>query len=147
MVWLGTKEQVVETTQKLHERYLHIFNDLLDLKWRKAWVTPWFMAQEGIAGVAADEVTGTTDYEAPLPYRGAEGEWLEFQNVSINGEKYPNGFNVKSQSGEKLWSGCSGVGLERWTAVFLAQHGLDPEKWPAEVKKRFGKMPKQVKFL
>jgi len=147
LVWLGTKEQVVETTQKLHERYLHIFNDLLDLKWRKAWVTPWFMAQEGIAGVAADEVTGTTDYEAPLPYRGAEGEWLEFQNVSINGEKYPNGFNVKSQSGEKLWSGCSGVGLERWTAVFLAQHGLDPEKWPAEVKKRFGKMPKQVKFL
>jgi len=39
------------------------------------------------------------------------------------------------------------VGLERWTAAFLAQHGLDPENWPPEMKKRFGKMPKQVKFL
>ncbi|WNY27584.1 serine--tRNA ligase [Methanolapillus ohkumae] len=147
LVWIGTKEQVVETTQKLHERYMHIFNDILDLKWRKAWVTPWFMAQEGIAGIAADEVTGTTDYEAPLPYRGKDGEWLEFQNVSINGDKYPSGFNVKCQTGEQLWSGCSGVGLERWTATFLAQHGLDPDNWPAEFKKRFGEMPKIVKFL
>ncbi|WNY25392.1 serine--tRNA ligase [Methanolapillus millepedarum] len=147
LVWLGTKEQVVETTQKLHERYMHIFNDILDLKWRKAWVTPWFMAQEGLAGIAADEVTGTTDYEAPLPYRGKDGEWLEFQNVSINGEKYPEGFNVKCQTGEPLWSGCSGVGLERWTATFLAQHGLDPENWPEEFKKRFGEMPKIVKFM
>ena len=65
---------------------------------------------------------------------GRIGEWLEFQNVSINGDKYPKGFNVKLQSGEELWSGCSGVGLERWAAVFLAQKGLDPANWPEEFR-------------
>ena len=108
-----------------NERYMHIFNDILDIEWRKARVTPWFMAQEGLLGLAEENTAGTTDYEACLPYRGKNGEWLEFQNVSINGDKYPKGFNVKLQSGEELWSGCSGVGLERWAAVFLAQKGLD----------------------
>lgn len=147
IVWLGTKEQVVATAKELHEKYMHIFNDILDLEWRKAWVTPWFMAQEGLTGLSEQGEAGTTDYEATLPYRGEDGEWLEFQNVSINGNKYPSGFNVKCQSGEELWSGCSGVGLERWASAFFAQKGLDPENWPEEFRKRVGEMPEGIHFL
>jgi seryl-tRNA synthetase len=147
IVWLGSKQQVIDCANELHDRYMHIFNDILELEWRKAWVTPWFMAQEGLTGVSEEQEAGTTDYEAPLPYRGEDGEWLEFQNVSVNGNKYPSGFNVKAQSGEELWSGCSGVGLERWTSAFLAQKGLDPENWPAEFRKRFGTMPEGISFL
>ncbi|MDK2892737.1 serine--tRNA ligase [Methanohalophilus sp.] len=147
IVWLGNKQQTIEAANELHERYMHIFNEILELEWRKAWVTPWFMAQEGLEGIAEEREAGTTDYEAPLPYRGEDGEWLEFQNVSINGNKYPSGFNVKSQSGEELWSGCSGVGLERWTSVFLAQKGLNPENWPEEFRKRIGEMPEGISFL
>lgn len=147
LVWIGKPDQVVGIADMLHEKYMKIFTDILELKWRKAWVTPWFMAQEGLVGLAAEKRVGTTDYEAPLPYRGKEGEWLEFQNLSINGDKYPSGFNVKLQSGEEIWSGCSGVGLERWTAVFLAQYGLDEENWPESLKNRIGKMPTGVKFL
>ncbi|TFH04444.1 MAG: serine--tRNA ligase, partial [Methanosarcina sp.] len=102
---------------------------------------------EGLLGLAEENTVGTTDYEACLPYRGENGDWLEFQNVSINGDKYPKGFNVKLQSGEELWSGCSGVGLERWAAVFLAQKGLDPESWPEEFRKRIGELPEGIRFL
>ncbi len=147
ILWVGTKEQVIKTANELHDRYMHIFNEILDLEWRKAWVTPWFMAQEGLAGVAEQTETGTTDYEAVLPYRGEDAEWLEFQNVSVNGNKYPSGFNVKCQSGEELWSGCSGVGLERWSSAFFAQKGLDPENWPEEFRKRVGKIPEGIRFL
>ncbi len=147
IVWLGTKEQVIEAASKLHERYMHIFNEILELEWRKAWVTPWFMAQEGLTGLSEQREAGTTDYEAPLPYRGEDGEWLEFQNVSINGNKYPSGFNVKCQSGDELWSGCSGVGLERWASAFFAQKGLDPGNWPEEFRKRAGKLPEGIPFL
>ncbi|CAD7776839.1 Type-2 serine--tRNA ligase [Candidatus Methanoperedenaceae archaeon GB50] len=87
---------------------------------------------------------GTIDYEAIMPYRN---EWLEFQNLSVNGDKYPKGFNVKSQSGKPLWSGCSGIGLERWASVFLAQKGLEIDEWPPAVRKRYGKRPKGIKFL
>jgi len=31
------------------------------------------------------------------------------------------GFNVKSQSNKELWSGCSGIELERWASAFYAK--------------------------
>ncbi len=144
IVWLGTREQTLEEAEKLKECYKHIFEDILELHWRMAWVTPWFMAQEGKTGLAEMAGAGTVDYEALLPYNG---NWIEFQNLSVNGEKYPKGFTVKSQSGDPLWSGCSGVGLERWAAAFLSQNGLNPENWPEAFRKSFGEMPKGIKFL
>lgn len=147
IIWVGTENQVISIADELHEKYKYIFNEILELKWRKAWVTPWFMAQEGILGLSEVSKVGTTDYEAPLPYRGIDSEWLEFQNLSINGEKYPNGFNVKLQNGTTLWSGCSGVGFERWASVFLAQHSLDISNWPEKFVEYFGKFPQDIQFL
>lgn len=147
LVWLGTPEQVKAHAEELKEVYRHIFEDILDLQWRMAWVTPWFMAQEGMTGTTGRADVGTIDYEAMLPYRGEDAEWLEFQNQSIAGEKYPKGFNVKSQSGEELWSGCSGIGLERWASAFLAQNGLDPQDWPEEMRRRVGELPGVFRFL
>jgi len=144
IVWLGTKEQVLAEKEKLTACYKHIFEDILELRWRTAWVTPWFMAQEGKTGLSEMTGAGTVDYEAVLPYNG---NWIEFQNLSVNGEKYPKGFTVKAQSGEPLWSGCSGVGLERWASAFLSQKGLDPSNWPEELRTRFGEMPKGIRFL
>ncbi len=144
IVWMGTQDQVKEEAEKLKECYTKIFEEILELRWRMAWVTPWFMAQEGKSGLSEMTGAGTVDYEALLPYNG---DWIEFQNLSINGDKYPRGFNVKAQSNEQLWSGCSGVGLERWTSAFLGQKGLDPENWPEAFRKRFGEMPKGIRFL
>ena len=148
IVWIGTPEQVVEESKLLQRCYKHIFNVILDLEWRMAWVTPWFMAQEGMIGLAGDIRVGTIDYEAYMPYRGnrESSEWLEFQNLSVNGDKYPKGFNIKAQKGE-LWSGCSGVGLQRWASAFLAQKGFDPENWPKKFVKLIDNLPDVIKFL
>jgi seryl-tRNA synthetase len=83
-----------------------------------------------------------------MPYRGdrENSEWLEFQNLSIVGERYIKVFNIKGQK-SKLWSGCSGIGLERWTAAFLAQKTLDPENWPEGFKECLSKAPRGIKFL
>lgn len=54
---------------------------------------------------------------------------------------------MKSQKGTELWSGCTGIGMERWLATFTAQKGLDKEKWPKEFVKRFGEVPTEIKFL
>lgn len=148
VLWLGTAGQTIEIADQLHESYHRVFEDILELEWRSARVTPWFMAQEGMigseAGCGCGGRIGTTDYEAYLPYSGS---WLEFQNVSINGDKYPKGFNVKIQSGTECWSGCSGIGLERWTAAFLAQKGLDYGNWPETVARLVGEPKNLFKFL
>jgi seryl-tRNA synthetase len=156
IVWLGTAEQTVAMADRLHEAYHHVFEEILELEWRCAKVTPWFMAQEGMVDTGkipqtveggacgCGERVGTTDYEAYLPY---SDNWLEFQNVSINGDKYPKGFNVKIQSGADCWSGCSGIGLERWTAAFLAQKGLDMANWPDNMKKLVGEPNEIFRFM
>jgi len=144
LVWIGTKQQVIEHATLLQEKYRGIFDSILEIEWREAWVTPWFMAQEGKGGLAEVREVGTVDYEAVLPY---SGKWLEFQNVSVNGDKYPKGFSVKLQSGEELWSGCSGVGLERWAAVFLGQKGFDFDKWPEKFRSIIGELPEVFRFL
>ncbi len=147
-VYIGTKEQLLKLRDKMLERYKHVFNNILDLDWRMAWVTPWYMQQAGKVGDTETQDTGTIDFEAYMPYRGdrKKSEWLEFQNLSILGDKYIKAFNIKAQKSE-LWSGCSGIGLERWTTAFLAQKGLDPDKWPAGFKKYLKELPKGIEFL
>jgi seryl-tRNA synthetase len=147
-VYIGTKEQLLDLREKLISRYKHVFNNVFDLEWRMAWVTPWYMQQAGKLGETGTQDTGTIDFEAYMPYRGERknSEWLEFQNLSILGDKYIAAFNIKTQKSE-LWSGCSGIGLERWTTAFLAQKGLDPDKWPDGFRKYLKDLPKGFEFL
>jgi len=149
-VYLGTPEQMVRLREQLMERYAKVFNEILELEWRTAWVTPFYLQQSGGAGTEddAEKVKGTVDFEAYLPYRGSreEVEWLEFQNLSIVGERYTRAFTIRSPK-SVLWSGCSGIGLERWMTAFLAQKGLDPEGWPKRFYEFAGKVPAPVHFL
>ncbi len=148
-VYIGTREHLLDLREKLLERYKNVFNNIFDIEWRMAWVTPWYMQQAGkIGDTNTQQDTGTIDFEAYMPYRGSrkESEWLEFQNLSILGDKYIKTFNIKSQKSE-LWSGCSGIGLERWAIAFLAQKGLDPKKWPTGFKSYLKELPKGIEFL
>jgi seryl-tRNA synthetase len=147
-VYIGTREQLLKIREDLLECYKHVFNDIFDLEWRMAWVTPWYMQQAGKIDNEITYDTGTIDFEAYMPYRGDRktSEWLEFQNLSILGDKYIKSFNIKAQKSE-LWSGCSGIGLERWTTVFLAQKGLNPNNWPKGFRKYLDKLPEGIEFL
>lgn len=149
-VYVGTPEQLVELRERLLERYAHVFDRVLDLEWRTAWVTPFYMQQSGGVGVEDNQarVKGTIDFEAYLPYRGTReaSEWLEFQNLSIVGDKYTKAFTIRGQRAE-LWSGCSGIGLERWLIAFLSQKGLDPDGWPEGFRRYAGTLPADIRFL
>ncbi len=153
-VYIGTMDHLVELREALIDLYKRVFNEILELEWRMAWVSPFYLQQAGMAGGEEEEAPvpderreGTIDFEAYLPYRGTreESEWLEFQNLSILGDIYTTAFNIKAQRHE-LVSGCSGIGLERWTAVFLAQKGLDPAGWPDGFKAFLPDLPKGFTF-
>ena len=147
-VYIGTREQLLSLREEFLKRYKHVFNDIFDLEWQMAWVTPWYMQQAGKIGDESSQDTGTIDFEAYMPYRGSrkDSEWLEFQNLSILGDKYITAFNIKAQKSQ-LWSGCSGIGLERWTTAFLAQKGLDPDRWPEGFRTYMNSVPKGIEFL
>ncbi len=152
-VYIGTPEMLNELKEKMIERYKFIFNEILELEWRMADVVPFYMQHAGETETEKEDNVfwkGTIDFEAYLPYRGTreESEWLEFQNLSIVGSKYTSAFNIKTQKGD-LWSGCTGIGLERWVVAFLAQHGFNYDDWPEKFKKYVKKedIEKEIKFL
>jgi len=113
-------------------------DQVLEIEWRMAWVTPWFYEQSGAIheskeGIIDINRPGTVDFEAWLPYRGEREEdrnWLEIGNISIHGTKFTEPFKIKHNKGETLWSGCSGFGSERWLVALLAQKGFDVDDWP-----------------
>ncbi len=146
-IYIGTKEQLLTLKEDLIERYTHVFQNILDLEWRMAKVAPFYMQQSGHGDEDGEEDLGTIDFEAYMPYRGDrnDSKWLEFQNLSIF-KKYTKAFNIKAQS-KDLYSGCSGIGLERWSAAFLAQKGLDPNNWPSKFNKICGNLPKGLNLL
>jgi len=147
ILYIGNREQLLNLRKQLIERYSYVFNNVLDLEWRMATVAPFYLQQAGITSDAEAADCGTIDFEAWVPYKGNRDQaWLEFQNISIVGEKYTDAFNIKGQKME-LWSGCSGIGLERWMVAFLAQKGLDPSSWPDGFSKYCPSIPKMTEFL
>lgn len=147
-LFVGTKEQVIKTWQTLKEAYIKFYDGVLDMEMKVAKVTPWWMAHAGVTTESGTPEIGTFDFDFYLPYRGdREKEWLEVQNVSSNGDKYPAAWNVKEKNQEFLWSGCAGASMERIVVAFLAQKGLDHKNWPKEVRERFEKKIKGIKTL
>jgi len=149
VVWLGTKEQVIDIRNALLERYEYFMDKVLDLEWRWAWVTPWFLVHAGETKEMEEKVDidqpGTIDFEAYLPYKGPRDNpksWLEIGNISIHGAKYTKVFKIKHAAGKVLCTGCSGFGVERWVLAFLAQKGFDRKEWPPLVREYIEKVPK-----
>jgi seryl-tRNA synthetase len=147
-LYVGTKEQVVKIWKDLKDVLIKFYDEVLDLEIKVANVTPWWMAHVGIKTESRDSDIGTFDFDAYLPYRGDRNrEWLEIQNNSSNGDKYPKSFNVRGKSQEYLWSGCAGASFQRIIVAFLAQKGFNFKDWPREVRGRFEKKIKDIKRL
>lgn len=147
-MFIGTKQQVIETWQKLKDAFRKFYDEVLDIETNIIRVTPWWMVHEGIRSEKTTEEIGTFDFETYLPYRGdRKEEWLEVGNVSSNGDKYPVAWNVKSRKQEYLWSGCGGTSFERIIVSFLAQKGLEQENWPEKVRKKYEEKIKKINSL
>ena len=150
-LFIGSPEQTKKIGGEVREKMRQIFADVLDLEVREARVMPWWLQQshkEEEMDAEEELVVGTIDFEAYMPYRGTreKSEWLEIQNVSVIGQKYPKGFSVKAEANIELWSGCCGGSFERFLTAFVAQKGIDESKWPESFLKYIDKLPETIKF-
>ncbi len=150
-VWLGEPEDVIKIRDELLEKSLHVLDDIFELEWRCAEVMPVYLAHEGKMDFngTKEGAIGTIDLETYLPYRGDRktSEWLEVCAYSIHKDRYTSSFKIKEKKNRDLWTGCVGIGLERWIASFLAQKGFDFDRWPDKFKKIVKKLPKVPKLV
>lgn len=142
-IFLGSPEDVVSIRDSVVERSTKVA-DKLELEWRLLVATPFYL-REGVIGDGSDSSkVATYDIEVPLPYNG---NWLEIGSYNVHKTKFVETFKIKEVKGRQVWTGCCGFGTSRWVVGFLAQHGLDPSKWPESVRKRVGSLPSVTKVV
>ena len=148
VIWLGTPEQVKEIRDKIANYVIELIDKYYDLEWRLAHVTPFYLAHEGKAG--GEEFPWTYDLEVYLPYKGDrenKNAWVEIASFNIHGDHYTKEFNIKGSKGEELWTGCVGLSIERFLAVFIGQKGIDTKNWPEKLVKDLGKLKNNIRYV
>ena len=139
-VFLGTREQVRQTRETTSRGFTRLLSG-----WGLSWQV---VAAEGCmeipSMVAAQEAAQTAeevpvqDIEVPLSsirYDRNRPGWAdrfdhrfdlrEISGNSSEGTHLTEHFEITSEDGAELWSGCCGIGLNRLVVAFLYRHGFE----------------------
>ena len=124
--------------EKLLERYAHVFDDILELEWRTAWVTPFYMQQSGGVGVEDAQSPGQGDHRLrgvpAVPGRpGRPPSGSSSRTCPLSGRSTPRRSRSVPRRGS-FGPAARGSASSGGLTAFLAQKGLDPDGWPAALQ-------------
>ena len=125
VVMLGSKKECEEFRSKSLEYAKSIIKDLqLSAEIVEA-NDPFFMEGGKTNGYELPEIA---KYEVRA-FKDSDRS-LSCMSLNLHGTFFGEGMNITNQNGEKIWSSCFAMGLERLTWAFLLQHGTNSKNWP-----------------
>ncbi|KZX12936.1 serine--tRNA ligase [Methanobrevibacter curvatus] len=128
LVWLGTPEQ----TNKIRDDTLELSHKLandLELEWyTEIGDDPFYLEGRKIESRNI-EFPEVPKYEMRLKIPDAE-KGVAVVSANVHGTHFIQGFSIKEAHQDRIWTGCTGLGLTRWLFGFLAQKGFNKENWP-----------------
>ena len=138
-VYIGYPNQVVEARKTQKKQYIKLFNKI------------GFLYRITVGAPCHSSPINTKRYEKasnldeiPLYdfefYIPKEKKWLEVCGTCIEEDENTNAYGIQTITGKKVWSGCSGVGLNRLVYSFLSQFGFQEENYPALISKYIRKV-------
>jgi len=132
MVRVGTPDQVVEWRDLWLQRGLGLLRSL-GLKAESDVASDPFFGRGGkVLGQSQKEQR--LKFEVLVPVISAENP-TALCSFNYHQEHFGSTFEIKTPDGRTANTACLGFGLERVTMALLKEHGFDPGKWPAEVRK------------
>ena len=84
----------------------------------------------GASFAASENIPVKWELRIALPASGAS---LAAASFNYHADHYSKPFEI-SDGGIPAATGCAGFGIERLTWGFLAQNGLDTDKWPEAIR-------------
>ena len=69
----------------------------------------------------------------PVAKNDGSHKQLACGSINLHGNFFGQKFDI-SCGDEPAHTGCVGLGIERWVLACFSQHGVDPSRWPAEVR-------------
>ncbi|MCS4542220.1 MAG: serine--tRNA ligase [Euryarchaeota archaeon] len=150
LTYLGTPEQVVDIRDSIMNECVRVADKILGLEWKITAATPFYMKGGEIAvDITDSKNVAAYDIEIFLPYRGPResAEWLEIAGCFVHKTKFVDSFKIREIKGRDIWTGCTGLGISRWVAAFLAEHGFNSKDWPKEIREQAEPLPEVPKTL
>lgn len=123
-IYLGTKEQVIETRETCLVQLEKLCQDL-GLRYRIVVGGGCYqLKEEEIPAPESLEEIPIKDLEIYIPH---QDRWLEVVGSSVLANTMTSRFNIRGSNGEELWSGCTGIGLNRLMYALISNYGTEIE--------------------
>ncbi|MBS3122485.1 hypothetical protein J4434_06405 [Candidatus Woesearchaeota archaeon] len=135
-MYLGTKEQVIETRETCLAQLEKLCHDL-GLRYRIVVGSGCYQLKEGeIPAPESVEEIPIKDLEIYCQgHKNKDGEpYLEVVGSSILADTMTSRFNIRGSNGEELWSGCTGIGLNRLMYAIISTYGTEFENLPIRLQ-------------
>lgn len=128
-VYIGSRKQVTEARGECISRMESMCAEL-GLGYRIVVGSGCYQVQEGEleSPKNTDEIP-ILDIEVYCPDMGG-GTFLEVAGCAVLAAMITSRFNIRGEDGQALWSGCTGIGLERMAYAIIANHGTDSAYYP-----------------
>ncbi|MDP3486024.1 MAG: serine--tRNA ligase [Methanobacteriaceae archaeon] len=134
LVWLGTPEQTNEIRDQTLE-LSHQIADKMELEWYTEIGDDPFYLEGRKVEERGIEFPDVPKYEMRLSLPGQD-KGVAVVSANVHGTHFIEGFSIKEARNQRIWTGCTGIGLSRWVFGFLAQKGFDTTQWPELVREK-----------
>jgi seryl-tRNA synthetase len=131
-VCVGTPAQVEDFRRRWMERVADIAGQLA-LPCRIAPASDAFFGRGGKL-MAMSQIEQALKFELLIPVRSA-GEPTACMSINAHRDHFGTAWNLRSEAGEVMHTGCVAFGMDRLTLALFATHGLELAAWPAAVRR------------
>lgn len=131
--YVGTKAQTIQIREECLARLERLCVDL-GLGYHIVVGSGCYQLKQGELGIprTLDEIP-IKDLEICCPGYRKGDQFLEVAGSAVLATIMTLRFNITSQDGSELWSGCTGVGLERMMYALITNYGTDFGNFPARI--------------
>ncbi|MCI0503661.1 hypothetical protein L0Y65_03020 [Candidatus Micrarchaeota archaeon] len=134
LAYIGTREQVIGIREECLARLEALLMEL-GLGYRISVGSGCYQIRDGeLDTPQAPEEIPIKDLEVYCPGREENGAFLEVAGCAVLAATMTSRFKIREKDGNALWSGCTGVGLERMVYALVANHGADSAFFPEMLK-------------
>jgi len=131
IIFVGPPQFVLEQRQKAIDETVALFDEWALSFEIKTATDPFFVEDYSLQTRFQSAFELKYEARLALPYKQ---DTLAAGSFNYHQDFFGRSFNISDESGEPLHTSCVGFGLERLALAFLAQHGLDPQRWPHAVR-------------
>jgi seryl-tRNA synthetase len=132
IIFVGPKEFVLENREIARQRMSMVFEEIGMAYRVESANDPFFIGEFRKQAAFQSAFQLKFEIRASLPFKNST---LAVGSYNYHQDFFGRSLDISLPDGTPAHTGCVAFGLERIAFAFLAQFGLDPEKWPDAARK------------